>query len=1191
MKAVNVNRVQGTSSFKAKSLAMLVKTALLSLYCVAVLPAQSAPLNLSDLPLFVTSNVPPNLIVSMDDSGSMAWAFMPDSADDGTREYEIYYRSAHFNKAYYDPTITYEPPNNAAGAQEPDAVYTNAVRGYYYAAGFQVNVNLSNNFLALEDHYHSSQPDFLGPEEGGCLSGAGEPCNAQPAYYYNFDATNGSCDGTAEDADCYDKVVIDTDSYTNAGATNGNGRTLAEEQTNFANWYQFYAVRGDAAKTALMRSFTPESVASSVRVGRQTLNQITQVQSGAVASPVNRVGELDKAERDDFYDWVKSVRTSGGTPLRAAAKRAGDYYTTADAYKEVPGLANSPEVSCRLNTHILVTDGFYNGSVSSPSSFFRDDHTGTLPDGTSYTPGTANQHIYGEADNDDTNGPALADLIWHYWATDLRTGLANNLPPYFVEDIEGTPTAEQYWNPQNDPADWQHMTTYMVSFGLTGNVPFTDTVYNALLAGNSYVDNNSNTVSGWPSIGSTLGRADDGYHAGINGRGGFYNATDPNELVTAFKLITERIADRQATASTVVANSGRISSDNLVYLAKFNTSKWLGQLQAFDISDGSDFDPDGSGTGCNANAFGTLCGEAWDAADRITESSITHTTRNVISYQSTAAALAAPAGAGINFTWAALDATQQGLLNDGDGLGQSRLNYLRGDSSNEIDNGGVFKSRVGIDSASADGRLGPIVHSSPRYVGSGVDSNGLRQFDFPDNLEAGSYSAFLASISGRTPMIYVGGNDGMLHGINARRSGGTEVFAYVPNAVIDSLHELTEPTFQSGAFVDGPLAIQDLYTGGWRTMLVGGLRTGGKGYYALDITNPTGSATDIAMWEFTDANDADMGYSFGRAQLVRANNGQWVVIVSNGYNSTGEKAVLYVLDAGNGSVIKKFEVDATGGNGLSSPVAVSPDGDYNIDYVYAGDLKGNMWKFDMSSAAVGDWKFAKLFSAGTSRPITAAPTVGNHPANRAGRVVYFGTGKFNEPNDVFSSASQAFYGILDEDTCAGTAACVTNGQLVAQTIDGAGATLREVSDNNISWTANKGWKLTLSGINNAAERVTGRAFLIGPLVFFASIVPESDPCSGGGSSFLFAIDRNNGGEPEFPIFDTNNDGIVDLTDQTANDKNPASLKVSTDDPAPDITPLVALSKKKTDGCINIGGVCVNFDNAGRAGRIRWHQLK
>lgn len=1189
-----------------------VKTVFFAVYFFATLSplnAQAANLNLSDLPLTVSTNVPPNIIVTVDDSGDMRRAHLPDESGSGGNRTEVYYRSSHFNKIYYNPGVDYLPPKDADGATLDDADFNTAVRGFYYDSEHQDVVDLASNFRPFRVHNWNEKADYI----ADC-----EECEDNEAHYFQYSEnplTNSDClDESEEDrptsAVCYNEVVIeDGTNYGGIDGTNIHGRTIDEERTNFANWYQYYAVRGDAAKTVLMRAFVPESVGESVRVGRQTLNRDDEVQSGDPDNDVDGLAIFDATERAHFYQWLKEVRTTSDKPLRRALARAGEYYTNAEAYRLDPQNDASDIVSCRANAHILVSDGDYDDDIETSgsdsilsSTLLPDEQSTTLPDGESYNPNSGEHHIF----DNNLVSDSLADLAFHYWATDLYSPSTlpnnNNVLPYYVIKTgpDGEPADEDYWNPANDPAEWQHMINYMVSFGTAGSVPTTSEVYDALLAGDDYTNTDGDTQNGWPATvdiheedneeDNSAGRVDDMYHAAINSRGGFFDVSDSDKLAKALRSITNRLESRQATALSVVASSGQVSSDSLVFAATYDVEKWIGQLGAFEISDGSEFDPNVSPTTCNSRPFGEICDEVWDAASVNTEDAIDHTTRKVFTYRNTASAGANPAGSGINFTWTSLDANQKALLDDGDGLGQQRVDYLRGDSSNETDNGGIFRSRLGLKNASEDTRVGPIIHSPPVYVGNGVDANGVRQFNFPDNLESASYSSFLSSIAGRKPMVYVGTNDGMLHGYNARSSGGQEVFSYVPNAVMGSLHELTEPVFQSGAYVDGRIAVQDVfYSGAWRTLLVGGLRSGGKGYYALDVTNPVEPANSIVNWEFTDENDADMGFSYGRAQLVRANNGKWVVIVANGYNSSSEHAALFILDARNGRVIKKITVDDTGNNGLSGPIAVNADGDLNAEYVYAGDLKGNMWKFDLASPSTANWTYSKLSSAGDKQPITATPTAGNHPGNGNGRVVYFGTGKYIETSDTVSSDTQAFYGILDDDSCTSKSSpCVDNNALVTQTVSNAGNAQRETSDNPIDWGSDKGWKLVFGNISGVSERVVGQASLSGSVLVFVSLVPAQNSCSPGGESFLYALDRSNGGKTENQVIDTNGDGIVDFLDTNNGDVFNAIRLGGISTPMIEGSMLGGPDGKAS---FNVGGESHLLDNLGTSGRIRWRQLK
>ena len=288
-------------------------------------------------------------------------------------------------------------------------------------------------------------------------------------------------------------------------------------------------------------------------------------------------------------------------------------------------------------------------------------------------------------------------------------------------------------------------------------------------------------------------------------------------------------------------------------------------------------------------------------------------------------------------------------------------------------------------------------------------------------------------------VIYVGANDGMLHAfkidVNSQKEvSGEETFAYVPNLVFENLFSLTKTDYAHKFFVDLSPSIRKgkgvLGGDDFSTLLVGGLGKGGKGYFALDITNPKSMTSDNVLWEFPAGTDPDMGFSYSKPVIVGSYDDQnsWIAIFGNGYNSPSGKAVLYILNParvpGAGLLIKKFDLGGDPDNGLSSPVAVDVNCDKKVDFVYAGDLHGNLWKFDLTGNSSSKWEVAyndgaydqPLFQAqgpgGSLQPITTKPEVMFHP-EEPGLMVLFGTGKFLEDKDTTDKRPQTVYGIWD----------------------------------------------------------------------------------------------------------------------------------------------------------------------------------
>ncbi|MFZ5957014.1 pilus assembly protein [Pseudomonas knackmussii] len=497
----------------------------------------------------------------------------------------------------------------------------------------------------------------------------------------------------------------------------------------------------------------------------------------------------------------------------------------------------------------------------------------------------------------------------------------------------------------------------------------------------------------------------------------------------------------------------------------------------------------------------------------------------------------------IDFSWDMLDAAQQAALDhppggEPDGLGRERLAFLRGERGEE---GRLFRQRSSV--------LGDIVNSTPLLIGP--PSRNARALDrLEGNLQAQHYSAFKAAQGQRPSVLYVGANDGMLHAFAA--DSGDELFAFVPSAVIGELNQLADPGYVGDRhryFVDGPLVAEDVYIDGdWHTVLVGSLGGGGRGFFALDVSDPR---SPRLLWEI-DASErfAELGFGLPRPSLVRLSDGRWVVLAANGYGSRNDRALLYLIDIGSGRLLQALAANDHSGvpNGLSSPRAVDIDGDGIADYAYAGDLLGNLWRFDLAAgtegartAFAGRPLFAARDAAERPQPISAAPRVIRHPTGE-GLLVLFGTGKFFEEADARPAVGgpMSLYGIWDRQT-AGEAALgtphITRTDLQRQVLgaeDAAGR--RSLSRHPVVWRVEKdpearvkqwGWYLDLP---EAGERSIADPVSSGQLALFTTLAPNADPCSGVVSRLL-AVDPRTGGAPQVDALDANRDGSIDEADR------------------------------------------------------------
>jgi type IV pilus assembly protein PilY1 len=1183
--------------------------------------AQAATLNLPDVPLFVLNTVDPNLLLTLDDSGSMAWAFIPDGIGSSFSGTGVNLSgnnracSKQINGLYYEPTASYTPPVDANGNSFANASFTAAWNGGYTLAGpAGPTVNLATG-------YRPSWGSLSNYTTCGTAMGAGP--NYGGAFYYNY---NTACGNPNSDA-CYTLVQ-----HGNAAA---GGNWSAAQQQNFANWYSYYRTRNLLLKTAGGQALA--QMKPTVRLAYQHLNTCNAAFGSAptASCPGTYVKPFAGTDRSNFYTWLYNTPTNNGTPLVQAAERARVYLTTSNAnspWAETPGTSVGTEYSCRQNFHLMLTDGYWNGGTVGANV---DGTAGALPDGMAY-PGSipANRQIY-----QDNNVGYLADVVFRAWREDARPTLTDDVPRYLntislnnPNDILLPANAAHYWNPANDPANWQHMSTYTVGLGLTGTLDpsnyFNPTVPDpASPPSAGDYDDLLNGTKNW-NAGDEI---DDLWHAAVNGRGEYFSAKNSATLVSTFAKVLNQIASRSGSAAALSANGSTSSGNTSIFQVTFNTSNWTGRLISRLL--------DSNGTPTTTN---------WEAGSSGLNTQNYAAGRNIFTYNPTS-------GQGVPFQWGNLSATQQDALNRTptnalDTHGSERLDYLRGASVNE---GGNLNFRVRtcfditgvpLNACPANvGKLGDIINSAPTYVGKPA-------FGYPDTLEVQAYSAFKTSRANRTKMVYVGANDGMLHGF--RESDGRELMAYVPNQVYrndvtNNLSLLTWSSYAHRYYVDGTPTMGDVFiNGNWRTVLVGGLRKGGRGVYALDITDPssftenTANAQSLVKWEFTDP---DLGYSFSQPTIVKVADssgtgnprGKWAAIFGNGYNNTGTgHAVLFVVDIETGTLLRKIDTSVSGGggnlttpNGLATPTVVDVDDDNIADYVYAGDLLGKMWRFDLRSSTNTDWAltanvksiFTAVDSNNAVQPITTRPSVGFHPQGFGGLMVYFGSGKYLESSDNSTTGTQqveTFYGIFDrgapsDKSVASNSEAIGRTDLLQQTISTnvtvGGYNTRSITNNPISYRLSRtaiagtylGWYVNLP---TTGERQVTDSVLRADRIIFTTVIPSDNPCTPGGAGWLMELNVVNGGQFT-DTFDLNGDGVINAADRiTAGGKSVGAAGVqstSTTAGAPSMPYIVnnlpgsltgkgsetKLSSTQGGNILSIGETTVP------AGRESWRQVK
>ncbi|RQO82053.1 pilus assembly protein [Acidovorax sp. FJL06] len=938
--------------------------------------------------------------------------------------------------------------------------------------------------------------------------------------------------------------------------------------------------------------------------------------NGGNCAGKNAMGKFESTHKTDFGTWVSKLvtGTSSGTtntPSHMVVWNAGEYLKTTGSdnpWNATPGTADSSPLACRRAYHIFLTDGGWN--YSTPTTYYpanppskagaadgfsfntkirasdplaqsmqnADGKAATFPDGTTYSIASNQTKIYRDAyganrtikntnDNITYAYPTLADMAFYHWATDLQPGINNSV----ISKIRKTGTEtynngtgasaksvtfDEYWNPKNDPANWQHLVQYTIGYGDTAasltkinttspqwaggmfsmyNTDSNGVGYASLAVGNTTWDD----VTSAAADGNYDGyRPQEMWHMSINSRGKYYPVT--GDLTAVFAdIFDDIVVDTTAPISGFTSASGSVSrvgtqSFQTNYIAaddgNSNDNRWYGHVTSSSIDTSGNFTPNadwGLASGSTTKGLST--------ADKLATVDIN--TRLILSYK----VQTTPASTGISFKWANLStsttgASQQMWLNNGtvgststiagDSRGQDRLDFIRGDRTKEASN--YSGSNTTATFRNRKNRQGDIVNSAIWYVGPPASGN-----------SASSYSTFAANNRGRLPMLYVGGNDGMLHGFSAK--DGTEKIAYVPHGAVQNLSSLTNTSYDHRYYVDGSPLSGDINIGttaspDWRSYLVGTMGAGGRGFFVLDVTKPgpldSSSSVPSPATNFSEANAAslvvmdktaapisdavppakpadanaspDIGHIFGAPvvaesnqqlalQITRTNDGRWAYITGNGYNSANERPVLLIQYLDGDKSLKTIPAVAVGaaeavGNGLSTPQFLDVNGDGSPDFVYAGDLRGNMWKFDISNIDATQWGVAfsgsPLFTAtytsggSTSRqPITAPPVL---RPNRTvgGLMVAFGTGQNLTEGDRSDTSVQTVYSILDNTSYlientganAGKVKVKTSGPTPA-TVSGRSALQAEaVNDGADNTTAGTGLGTAGAGVS------TGRSF-------------------------------------------------------------------------------------------------------------------
>lgn len=976
-----------------------------------------------------------------------------------------------------------------------------------------------------------------------------------------------------------------------AGATTC---TYDEEMTNFANWFAYYRTRIQMAKTAIGRAFL--TLTDDFRVGFKTIN-FSSTHYLAVDDFTATAG----GQKDGWYQKLYGAMTGSGgsTPLRLSLARAGRYYGD----QNPSSMGASPiQKACQANYSILTSDGYWNDG-SNPTQLNGSTTIGNQDGSDS---GFSTKAVGAWDGNNASN--TLADTALYYYKTDLRPDLPDVMPTH-----------------QQSPdiaAPHQHMVTFTVGMGLAGSLTY-DPNYQTQTSGD-FVAIKQGTKF-WPVPTSAAETTlDDMWHAAVSGRGKFFSAQDPvalsNGIADTLNQVTAKLG---AGAAAATSNLQPVAGDNFAFTAQYKTVEWSGDLRArtIDLStgivasrelwsaqalldqrahftrriyvfDANDKPVAEGGTPDNLNKLKVLC---WPGAGAVigTPPDPLYTGCQG-EPELTAAELSAhfdPLGGPNGGLFQSIPWPTDGSNRHLAATSNNLVDFIRGDTVNETTGGfgttDLYRNRVSL--------LGDIVNAQPAYVKAP-----------PFNYNDPFYIEYKNAKGPRKGTVFAAANDGMLHAFETDPDGnpffqtggiatpatlddtftgtlstnpvsgeGSERWSYVPTMVLPTLKRLAETNYATNHrfSVDGSPAVGDICfdhtlstpcsaESNWRTILVAGLNAGGRGYYALDVTNPD---SPKALWELkggtgtaclTDAQansgtfdaDCNIGLTFGNPIIVkRPTDGKWVVIASSGHNNINPgdgKGYVYIIDAQTGKILQRFGT-GVGCDGVSTTApcvagTVDPSGLARINAwvdnatadntalsVYAGDLKGNVWRFQLQFvenslsvttddvAANSVTLLARLVDgSGNPQPVTTKVELGEVQGSSGTkrRFVFVATGRFLGESDKGDTQRQSVYAIKDDLVSVSPSSPIhvnvrTSGAFIPQTITTAGSS-RTVTNNTVDVDTHSGWFVDLpdggtGSPTTPTERVNVDPVLqLGTLVVPSNVPSSGDDCVAGGTGWI-----------------------------------------------------------------------------------------